>query len=176
MKRLFFVLFVLAGVKLFANPIIKYNEAMDWMSKNENDVVRAGGIFTNEIDLDLRILGKGIQKMRLFLIETQQGHFRFFLINNVVDRIEYWNDIVYASKNEFNREVERLLNLVQSLNGNMIRNSNTMTDNYKTFKTTIRNTFEVDIDIDTYNANNGLGVFDSPLRFGTYRIKIQRIL
>jgi len=62
--------------------------------------------------------------------------------------------------------------LVKSLNGNLVSNSNTKTDNYKKYKALIEKTFEVGIDIDTYNNSNGLGIFESPLRFGTYRITI----
>jgi hypothetical protein len=170
MRKIFCIVFVLIGVNVFCNSNTKYNETLGWMNKNENDVVRGGGKFVIELDLNF---GKGPQKMRMFRIDTPEGNFRLSLIDNIVNSVEYWNDIVYSSRNEFNREVERIQNLVQSLNGNLTNNYNTKTNNYKTYKA-ISNKFQIRIEIEIFNTNNGLSVFDEPLRFGSYRIIINK--
>jgi hypothetical protein len=171
MRKIFCIIFVLVGVNVFANPGIRYNETMGWMGKNENDVVKAGGILKAETDLNL---GYIIKKLKVFKIDTPEGYFGLHLLDGIVDHVEYWNTIVYSSKNEFNREVERIQNLVQSLNGKLTSNYNTKTDNTKTYKAIISNIYEVAIDIYSYNSSDGLGVFDGPSRFGTYIIKINR--
>ena len=173
MKKLFFIIIFISGFYLYADPAIQFSELMNWFGKTGNDIINAGGQLTSENDL--RAAGLGILRTYVMNYGGGNSSVGFVFSDARLTDINFWSRVQYSSRREFERDVESIEYLVQSLNGRLTYNRNWGTDNEKRYVIILDRAFEITISVFANNASDGFSSQDprNVPRFGQYNITIK---